>query len=253
MIKDKSYSNLQAQNALGLLKPAIKTGRLTPLDDGRFHVDLNMAWFLPWAFIKHRPDFHCYIWHFIYWSYCNFIPAECHNCWKIVVRPRNLKAAFDLYDVMCELDYPSKVGWEDRKTVFGNFGAYFYNASLEEAKTKFAVITEAIRDIPLLQDPYTGKDIQPLIKRGCTEYEMKHGPSNEWEMTEEAKQKQRLLDSVVNKDLKLHVQHDWYMSDTMLLWIHNAYSTGDLSVPEFTNGKKLFPPYVTYNQEKDNG
>jgi len=249
MIKDRGYLNLRKHDAIGLLKSAISAGRLVARDDGKFHVNLKFSHLLPWVFIKHCTGMSCYIWHHIYFDHCGFIPKPCFSCWKIVVRPANIKSAYKVLDIMRELDYPGKVGWEDRKTVFGNFGAYFYNRSLDEAKEKYPTICDAMKDVELQTDPCNQKKIPIIIKRGCTEFEHKFGPSDKWEYT--AEDKENLLNSVIVDDLVIHTQTDWHIANTMTLWTHNAYSAGDPTVCEFTDGKPLFPKYITYQGEQN--
>lgn len=252
MIKDKSYNALIQSDAVGLLKKAIDQRLVHIRDDCRFELNTTgMSHKTPWAYIKTDPRMRCYIWHNIYFNCCGFIPSYCQSCWKIVIRPANIHEAFKLYDIMADLDLNSKVGWEGRKTVFGNFGAYFYSRSLEEAKKKYETVIPAIRDIQLLKHPKTGLDIEPLIKRGCTEFEQACGPSDKWVMSSQDNAKEILLDSVFVQDTVLHNQREWLTSSVFRLWIHNAYAAGDNTVLTYTDGEMLFPPYVTYHGEKN--
>jgi len=251
VIKNKSYSNLLGYDATGILKNAIDAGMVHNRDDGRFEVKVNYGAITPWVFIMHQMDMDCYLWHYIYFERCGFIPSPCHFCFKIVVRPANLKAAFDFHDIMCELDYPSKIGWEQRDFVFGNFGAYFYNTSLEEAKDKIGIITDAAKNIELLDNPFTGEKFNPIIKKGCTEFEYKFGPSDQWIVSEEQKLKESILKDTLVFDNKDFDQADHRKATIFRLWIHNAFKAGDKTVSKYTNGRSLFPQYITYSGEEN--
>lgn len=249
MIKNKDYGSLLLQDATGILKSAINAQLVGSRDDGRFTVNMKMSDITPWAFVKNTEALKCFLWHNVYFDHCGFIPSPCHSCYKIVVRPANLRAAMQFYDMMYELDYPGKIGWEDRKTVFGNFGAYFYNRSLQEAQAKLPFIQEKASRIDLLPNPFEGDVFTPIIKRGCTEFEYKFGRSDQWEITEKQKIKENILDKVMVFNNHLYPQPDHRVATTMRLWVHNAYAVGDPTVADFT--KRLFPKYITY-QERDN-
>jgi len=253
MIKNKDYLSITRMDATGMLRSAIGSGRITSADDGSYELNMRMSDITPWLFIKNVSSTKCYLWHHVYFEHCDFIPTPCYSCWKIVVRPANIKAAFDFHDIMQYLDFPSKIGWEARPTVFGTFGAYFYNRSLDEAKRKLPQIQDAASRIELLKNPFTGETIKPIIKRGCTEFEHKFGPSDKWEMSEKDKLKEKTLEELITFNNKNFPQPDHRAATIFRLWIHNAFMMGDQTVSEFTGGNPLYPPYVTYQEEKENG
>jgi hypothetical protein len=82
-----------------------------------------------------------------------FIPSPCLDCWKTVVRPQTVKQLIALYELMEELQYPSKCGLEERDYVFGYYGGYFYSRSLEDGKARTRevapLIKERVGDIPI--------------------------------------------------------------------------------------------------------
>lgn len=244
------YKSVCKGDPITILQPAIQAGVLQSRDDGKFYIKGKINISSPWVFIKHDPEMKCHIWHHIYFNHCNFVHSRCLECFKVVVRPANIEATMELYERMKDLDRPSKIGWEYRKTVFGNFGAYFYHRGLESAFEWFPQIKEMVKGIELQYDPYTGKEIQPILKRGCTEFEHEIGPSDKWAITKEQLEMENTLDSIVVQDVTGFHQHDWLKNNVFRRWIHEAYSVGDPSVNTMA-GEKLFPGYVTYDKKNE--
>lgn len=249
MIKDKNYATLVYQNVTGLLRSALAAGAVTDCDDGSFKVETGYSRVTPWAMVTECPGLDCSLWHQVYFRHCGFIPTPCFDCYKIVVRPANLKAAFEFYDLMLGLNYPSKIGWEARDFVFGNFGAYFYNRSIAEAEEKFPSIVEAANEIELLQNPFTGGYFKPVIKRACTEFEKQFGPSDKWVITEEQKLKEKILGKYLIFERKDYRQPPHRLATLFLLWQKKAFSAGDMSVGNYTGGRSFGVKYVTYHKE----
>nr|NIS52207.1 hypothetical protein [Phycisphaerae bacterium] len=51
-----------------------------------------------WIHTNPDPDRPCQ-WYQLIHTHCNFIPKKCLSCWKVVVRPKNLKQLLMLYRV----------------------------------------------------------------------------------------------------------------------------------------------------------
>ncbi len=102
-----------------------------------------------------------------------FIPTECQECYKVVIRPESYDELLSLYPIMKELDFASKLGIEKREEVDALYGAYFYCNSLKEGLERLDIVNFAL----------TGTNMQAFLKRGCTEYEAEFGPSDNWYLT----------------------------------------------------------------------
>lgn len=101
-----------------------------------------------------------------------FIPSECQDCYKVVIRPESYDDLLKLYPIMKELDFASKLGIEKRESVDALYGAYFYCNGLKGGKDRLDTVNFAL----------TGTNMTAFLKRGCTEYEAEFGPSDNWEI-----------------------------------------------------------------------
>lgn len=103
-----------------------------------------------------------------------FIPSECQNCYKVVVRPEIYDDLLKLKGVMEGMDYPSKCGIEKREAVDALYGGYWYCDGLKEGLERLNQVKFAL----------LGTGMEIFLKRGCTEYEAEFGPSDAWEIKE---------------------------------------------------------------------
>ena len=170
---------------------------------------------------------------------------NCHNCFKVVIRPPTLRSLFALMDLQKRMGRPSKCGIEIRDTVFGLYGGYFYNWGLDAGLECYEAVRAAID-----AEPELGPDVPIILKRACTEFEMLCGPSDKWEISE----KQIELESLVNRwfvrDIKHRTQPEHAIANVHRKWIEWAYACGDPTYAEYTNGKPVHPPVVTYQNLK---
>jgi hypothetical protein len=173
----------------------------------------------------------------------DWVPSDCQGCWKVVVRPPTLLALFALEHLQKRLDRPSKCGIEVRESVHGLYGGYFYNLSLEDGRECYAAVRAAVDADELL-----GPDVPVLLKRGCTEYELEAGPSDEWKVTPDQERAEAEIKRLFVSDHNFSAQPDHLVTRVHRKWIEFAYAAGDETYKHFTNGEPLFPPYVTYHE-----
>ena len=113
----------------------------------------------------------CDVYKTVFFENFGHIHSFCRECYKIAVRPTSKRELVDLLVLMRRLNYPAKAGIETRKTVDGLYGGYFYCRGLEQGRERF----EEIRT-------YVPKHVPMILKRYCTEFEIRDGvhfPSNE--------------------------------------------------------------------------
>ena len=123
-------------------------------------------WRTPWVHIKHEPVSRCGLWHKVMFDVWKFVPKGCLDCWKVVVRPKDLENLFRVYNMMVDLDMPSKCGAEQRESVFGLWGGYFYNRSLEAGLDCHKTVSEYCEKYGVeFQEGPDGEPMQPLLKR----------------------------------------------------------------------------------------
>lgn len=254
------YDKACAGDIISKFRPLLVNGGYKLRDeDGKIVVTNPATSFdTPWHHVSHDPFLDCQKWHAILFELFSktlpdgraFVPSPCQQCWKVVVRPQTLLGLFSLLEIQLKLNRPSKCGVELRPYVFGLYGGYFYNHSLEEGLDCYKLIRNEVN-----QSDHLGTDIPVILKRGCTEYEQRVRHSTGWKVTPE----QIAIETLVNKwfvtdDIK-RTQSDHQISTVHSLWIEFAYSYGDQTYKLFTNGE---PPsrlnvvqYETYHHLVD--
>lgn len=236
------YLFLAKNDILERIKPLLeKQGYYLRDEDGKVTVELHQTWNTPWHHLYDNGKSDCYLWHSIIFDVCGFIPAGCLNCFKVVVRPKTLKQLFALLDLQKELGRPCKCGIETRPNVFGLYGGYFYNRSLEEGLECYKAVKEAIENDSVL-NPIADKVI---LKRACTEFEMACGRSDQWTITEDNYKLELALGDLIVRKTPIP-QPDYVLYHIHANWIKWAWAAGDETVYEFTNGIPLYQPVCQY-------
>ncbi len=157
-----------------------------------------------------------------------------------MVSPRTLSELFKLKDLQKELDLPSKCGIEVREYTHKLYGGYFYNKGLYNGRKCYREVRAAV-------DDRIGKDVPVILKRSCTEYEMKFPRSSTWQITEEQMELEELITDRVEETNNPGGQPDLVRTHVKRTWIHWAFSNADETYKEFTDGKPLYPAYETYH------
>lgn len=243
------FGTLTGQDVVEWCRPLFESrGYYLRDSDGKIDFDPRMAWDTPWHHVKHTHGLDCHLWHqvmfdiiFTRMNQPKWIPSNCHNCWKVVVRPQSLKQLFALLALQQRLGHPSKCGIEVRETVHGLYGGYFYNKSFDAGLNCFEMVREEVN-----KDEGLGKDVPVIFKRACTEYEMRAGPSDLWEVSEAQAHAENVIDSVFTHDIIMRNQPDWALTKVHTKWIQFAFMNADPTYKEFTGGKPLYPHYITY-------
>ena len=191
-------------------------GRLTPANPkgGRA---------IPWVFTHQdtRKKF-CAHWNNVYCLTFNHIPTYCRfQCWKVVIKPRNLKETFLCHEIMVKMQHPGKIGMDLRNYTYGAWAGFFYNESLEQGREIYKIARELIPD-----------EIPVILKRGCTEME-RMVPSPLWDNVskEEVEFEERLNDIFSFDELNFS-QADWLQSEIKERWIEYAIQIGDPTARE---------------------
>ena len=247
------YEDIKGRNLIAAIKPLLQRGVLDIRhSDGKIIPrDLRHTWETPW--LHHRPSYrhNCFIWKDVIFENViqtvlppdkRFVPSSCANCYKVVVRPKNLKQLFQLAELQYALDHASKCGIETRYSVFGMYGGYFYNRGLEEGKACYQRVREAV-------SKHISPDVKVLLKRSCTEMEHGIGPSDTWEITPAQKHFEDLVEAKFAMDVPILAQQPHLKEHVQMLWIEEAYKLGDETVWEYIDGP-LYPDYVTYHEDE---
>lgn len=227
------------------VKPALKSKVASVTDDQKIVFHTMLAWTTPWIFEGDiDPHMNCAIAHKVVLKYFDFIPSRCQECWKVVARPKTVEQLFQVSEVQHGSSRPSKAGIETRSTVHGLYGAYWYNNSLERGLECKEYVKEEMAKI--------SPDIGVILKRGCTEFELKYGPSINWQMTDEMKEQEAYINENIVIDAFAGIRQSGLVRrHTRLDWIRYAYKNGDETYMKFTGGKLLYPPYIQYFSQEE--
>jgi len=192
------------------------------------------------------PESKCHLFHHIFFEELGHIHSFCRECYKVVVKPRNIVEQFNLYEIQKDMSTPCKLGMEVRKTTNNLWGAYFYNRGLEAGKEKYREVRELVNE-------YLSPETPVILKRYCTEFELGPkglGPSNETpDITPEERQWELEVESLFPRPSGHGgVQPIPIQAYIMRKWIHNAYEKNDTSYLKLAGGTPLVPPYVFYHK-----
>ena len=172
------------------------------------------------------------------------VPVGCASCFKVKVVPRSLRELMAVREVAHALPHTYKCGLDEAsRYTSGIYGCYFYLIGLDGARAAFPGIRQAVSDHPAL-----GPDVAVFIKRGCTEYEIHCGPSDQYTFRPE----QKALEGALLSALEMPVQQSSTSAEVMrafAAWIETAYRLGDETYLDFTGGRRLFPAVVRYSPE----
>ena len=204
-------------------------------------------WRTPWVYVCPSDQAHCDLYHRVFFDHLNHIHSFCRECWKVVVRPRNIIELFDLYELQKDIGTPCKCGKETRETTSSLYGGYFYNRGKKEGLEKYEEVRKLVNDQLSPETPV-------ILKRACTEFEIgegSKGPSDKWpDITWKEREWELRIEALfpryggIGGGQPIPVQ-----AYVMREWIHYAHSKGDPTYKQLTGGTPLVPPYVTYHKE----
>jgi hypothetical protein len=238
-----TYQDCVSHDIISIAQNLLRNGWYMRDGDGRLTSVQRLDWNTTWYHVRMHPDLNCYFWHNVLFNEVSmklnpehrFVPSHCQNCYKVVARPSTLEQLMGILEIQKAMNWPSKCGIETRNYVHGLYGAYWYNTGLEEGLETYGRVRKLV-----------SQDIPVLLKRACTEFEMNCGPSDKWEITDKQKSLEELCYRYFAPDNIKRDQPDISHWHVVRKWIEFAYEHGDPTYATYTDGKPLFPPYVTY-------
>lgn len=236
------------------LEQAVADGTLVRHEDGRFEIascaagqPFQLPTEFPW--IIHRPVdvpvvgcafMNRFLFQVVYAQ--SAVPYGCRACFKVKVVSRSLRELMAVNSIAEGLPFIAKCMCEveNRKNPHP-YGSYFYFFDgLEHAREAYATIREQVDAHPAL-----GPAVTILIKRGCTNYERKCGPSDQYTFDPALEAVEAALEPRFVKPV-LHFCIPVHNALARLEMIRTAYRIGDETYKDFTGGKDLLPPTKTY-------
>ena len=263
-VEPSFVERIRAFDLLDKAKDEMGVAFIIPPDTGKIteiKALKSTQWDTGWIYTNPDPERHCNIYTMTAEN-MDYVPPKCMGCWKVVVRPKTLLQLFILYDLQVKLSDADKSVWckcgiEPRPWVFGNYGGYFYTNSKEEGLARYEQVRKLV-------DEQISPDVDVILKRACTEFEQRYGPTTEWdklfdpEKNPMVKSWEGLIDEHIVVTKSAESQSDLVRKHVMSLWIDFAYDRGDPTVVKLNDGRPLYQPLVTYHNkikegEKKNG
>lgn len=178
----------------------------------------------PWVHCGKNTNRYCSIWMDLYFAKYRFYPSYCKNkCWKVVVYPKNCKETFDIYRLMRNWDFHSKIGIDIRDYTpnkSSNWSAFFYCDSEDHGHE----VKKKVENMVATVNPET----TVLLKKSCTEMEL---AEQKGELEQNPDWEKRLDDMYAYHTLDW-VEPDWLKNKTMIFWLKYARTIGDTSYRE---------------------
>ena len=234
-------------NGIDLISPLGNQYKVRYTKEGRPVVLLESV-YVPTPWINHRivSDRRCAVWT-VYFNLYGIIPQGCRQCWKVVMRVETLAEAMELEVKQREEKYNCKVGLETRP-ITGGLGGYraFWYGPLDGG---LAGGREMFKDLS-----YRFPDKDLILKRGCTEFEARYHPSDEWDRMAQDfgwDRKETLINSLfLSQKLSDGSTKAVFRPSIFKRWIEWGYehhkTTGDHSCFDYLSGPPM-PDYMTYH------
>jgi len=240
------YLELTRFDLIGKCMPLFQAGWYMDASDNRIKAmpgqDLNA----PWVQVRQNPAKPCLFFHQVQAGCLGYIPTPCLNCYKVVARPRTVVDLFKVLEVQENrlLEYFCKCGVETRPTVKYPYGAYWYFNSAADGLINHRIVkVELHRDV----DP----DMEVVLKRGCTEFEQRFGPSDKWQPCPDEAIWQTLIDQYFDVGNWTFLQPAAVKLFVKRRWIEMAaYQVKDPTYLALTGGAPFHFEPVTYHEPR---
>jgi hypothetical protein len=175
------------------------------------------------------------------------VPFGCRECYKIKIVSGTLRELMAVKEIAESTGLTTKSGAEaDMPTNPDRYGTYLYFRGLDQARRAYKSLRQTID-----QQQRLGPRIEMKIKRGCSNYERKCGPSDQYKFDPhlelaEASLFRRFVRNPPTNSRQKELQSMW-----LLKMIATAYRIGDESYRDFTNDKPLLRPDLNYSPEDE--
>ena len=198
-----------------------------------------------WVYTNPQPDIPCMELKAISDGF-NFVAKACYDCWKVVVAPRSFHELIQLYELQKRMvkedpECYCKCGTEPRQFVPRDYGGYFYARNKPDADKLKEKVRKRVSES-------LSPDVPVDLKRGCTEFELKYGPSNKYKRPERADEIEKYFWENVNAEKGAKKQPEFIIQNVIQGWMLFAWDRGDMTVMLYNNGEPLFRPCKTYDK-----
>jgi len=178
------------------------------------------------------------------------VPFGCRSCFKVKVSTRSLRALMAAKQIAETTPFTTKSGSAvDNPANQDLYSTYLYLDGLDEARAAHKLVREAVD-----ADGRLGPEVAVTLKRGCTNYERKLGPSDQYAFDPRLEAVEADLASRFRDERpERQASKEAVASLRMLRLIRTAYRIGDETYKDFTDGEPLLAPLVSYAPEAATG
>jgi hypothetical protein len=171
------------------------------------------------------------------------VPFGCRNCYKIRISTRSLRALMAVKDIAESTEYTTKSGPDvDNPYNQSLYATCLYFDGLEEAQKAYDHLRPRLD-----QHEFLGPGVVMMIKRGCSNYERRLGPSDAYEIDPRLEAVEAgLAERYIDSHKPSVIPKETIKALRMLELVGIAYRIGDETYTDFTGGKPLYPPPVNY-------
>jgi hypothetical protein len=222
------------------IRRAVEAGKLIEHADGTLELPPSSSKETNWVFVARGTPPRClFLKNFLFRKVYGraAVPYGCRECYKVHVTPKTLRELVAAWQVAKGIACPSKWGVNFENPYSRNYYAgVFYTTGVDMARAVHATARAAFDGVPAL-----GPGLELAIKRACSEYEEAIGPSDRFEFAPELEQ----IEALLKTRFRGHSAAE-RTSVPLARWIDVASRIGDDTYLDFTNGKRLRVPRVTY-------
>jgi hypothetical protein len=173
------------------------------------------------------------------------VPFGCQNCYKVKVVSDTMRQLMAVKEISESIPCTAKSGAEMNSGLSQHlYGTYFYNWGLDKARELYKAVRARVDAHPKL-----GPTVRMLIKRGCTNYERKCGPSDKYTFDPKLKNIEDYLAPKFVDSPAPPLGRKAYDRMRIFEMMQAAYRIGDDTYKDFNGGRSLYPPIVTYDPE----
>lgn len=208
----------------------------------------------PWFYNFPDAIRKCDVWFSLYFKVYNFVPMGCIKCMKVCLKVPTLRLLMKILEMQEKMGLDAKCGMERRAYVPANYSAFWYvphGSSIDESREFYKMIKKELQTkiSPVLK---------PILKNGCTEMEKMTNEtygvgSDRWL---ELYENYNWGDIEKRLDGKFHPNEPFFkteLCEDQRRWlkrrlVEHAFSVGDETYRDFTNGLPLIKEPVTYHE-----
>jgi hypothetical protein len=229
------------------LQRAIAAGQVAHREDGKFVLvnarDRQPGMINLKGYILRRGDFaqpcvflNKFMFRHVYGE--GTVPFGCRHCFKVKVVTDNLRQMMAVKEIAASVSATSKSRVELSNPENQHlYGTYFYVLGHDRARALYKGLRAKIDEHGKL-----GSGIKMLIKRGCTNYEHKCGPSERYTFDPQQEEIERHFFARFASNVRLGMSKSFHDGMQMWEWVRIAFRIGDNTYKDFTDGKDLHAP-----------